>query len=84
MTFRELNNIIDKKINENEEKIVVTFYEIVVKNDLSLNELETVQHLIMQRLENLGYTVYKTGEEYSYKGEKQEVKSSELMVALKK
>lgn len=84
MTLKKLNNIVDQKIDENEEIIIITFYEIVVKEDLSMNELDTVQHLIMQRLENLGYTVYKTGEKYSYKENIQEVKTSELLVALKK
>lgn len=84
MTFKELSNIIDKKINESEDKIIITFYEIVVKNNLNLNELDTVEHLVMQRLENLGYTVYKTGESYTYKGELEQVKSSELIVAIRK
>lgn len=84
MTLKKLNNIVDQKIDENEDKIVITFFEIVVKENLSMNELDTVQHLIMQRLENLGYTVYKTGESYSYKEKIQEVKTSELLVALKK
>ncbi|MCI8699794.1 MAG: hypothetical protein HFJ47_00450 [Clostridia bacterium] len=84
MTLIDLNNIIDEKIYENEEKVVITFFELVVKENLSMHELSGIEYLIKQRLENLGYTVYKTGENYSYKGEVTQVESSELLVALKK
>ena len=84
MTLKRLNNIVDEKIEQNDQIITITFYEIVVKENLSMNELETVEHLIRQRLQNIGYTVYKTGEKYSYKDEIKEVKTSELLVALKK
>lgn len=84
MTLIDLNNIIDEKIYENEEKVVITFFELVVKENLSMHELDGIEYLIKQRLENLGYTVYKTGESYSYKGNVTQVESSELLVALKK
>lgn len=83
MTLIDLNNIIDEKIYQNEDKIVITFFELVVKENLSMHELSGIEYLIKQRLENLGYTVYKTGESYNYKGEIAEVESSELLVALK-
>lgn len=83
MTLIDLNNIIDEKIYENEEKVIITFFELVVKENLSMNELSGIEYLIKQRLENLGYTVYKTGESYNYKGNVTQVESSELLVALK-
>ncbi|MCI8654308.1 MAG: hypothetical protein HFJ48_00290 [Clostridia bacterium] len=83
MTLNKLNSIVDEKIDKNEEKIVITFFELVVKENLNMNELTGIEYLIMQRLENLEYTVYKTGEKYSYKGEIKEVQTSELLVAIK-
>ncbi len=84
MTLIELNNIIDQKIYDDEEKIVITFFEMIVKENLSMEDLGGVEHLIMQRLKNLGYTVYKTGESYAYKGNVLEVQTSELLVAIKR
>ena len=84
MTLNQLNDIVDKKIEQNDEKIVITFFELVVKENLGMDELTGIEYLIMQRLENLGYTVYKRGEKYSYYGDVVEVPTSELIVAIKK
>lgn len=84
MTLIELNNIIDQKIYENEEKIVITFFEMIVKENISMEDISGLEHLIMQRLKNLGYTVYRTGESYAYNGNVIEVQSSELLVAIKR
>ena len=84
MTLIELNNIIDQKIYENEEKIVITFFEMIVKENISMEDISGLEHLIMQRLKNLGYTVYRTGESYAYNGNVIEVQSIELLVAIKR
>lgn len=83
MNLEDISNIIDSKIEENEEKLIFKFYEMKVKLDLSDEELLDVLHLISIRLNNLGYKVYKTDQKYVFKDREYTVQSSELFVAIK-
>lgn len=75
MTLQDIDEIINKKIEENDQEIVFTFFELRIKENL--NKEET-------KLENLNYLVYKTGQSYIYNGEEKVVEGNQLLVALKK
>ena len=83
MTMQEITEYLDNKINENENIVVVTFYEVRIKFDLSEEETQEFLRLCRTRLENLGYQVYFTGAKYTYQGQSKVVQTNELMVAIK-
>lgn len=83
MTLDFINNYMNKKISENENKIIYTFYELKVKNNLSDEDLDIFLELNGIRFRNLGYKVYCANEKYIYNGEEMTVKENELMVAIK-
>ena len=65
MTLEMLNDIIESKINQNENFIIFTFYELMVKHDVHKDESGAVINLIKQKLINYNYDVYTTGESYT-------------------
>lgn len=83
MTMQEITNYLDNKINSNEDIVIITFYEVRIKFDLSEDETQEFLRLCRTRLENLGYQVYFTGAKYTYQGVSKVVQSNELMVAIK-
>lgn len=84
MTIPFLTNYLDSKINENEEYIVCTFYELRVKNNISVKDIDVFLKLAKTRLENIGYNVYLKGDMYSYNNQVKEVQDNEYLVAIKK
>ena len=83
MTMQEITQYLDNKIDKNENSVIITFYEVRIKFDLSEEETQEFLRLCKTRLENLGYEVYFTGAKYRYQGESKIVQSNELMVAIK-
>ena len=83
MTMQEITEYLDNKINENENILTVTFYEVRIKFDLSEEQTQEFLRLCRTRLENLGYQVYFTGAKYTYQGQSKVVQTNELMVAIK-
>lgn len=83
MTMQEFGDYLDRKIEENEKFIKITFYEIRVKYDLTEKETNLFLELAKNKFENIGYRVYFTGEKYIYQNEYKIVQSNELMIAIK-
>jgi len=83
MTLEELDKDINKKIQENENFIRYTYFELKVKHNLSEGEIDEVLRLARNKFENLGYRVYFTGAKYNYQGQNREVESNEYLVAIK-
>ena len=83
MTRFEVSEYLDNKIDENEEFIRITYYEIRVKYNLSVEETETFLKLAKNKFENLGYNVYFTDAKYEYNDAKMTVQPNELMIAIK-
>ena len=84
MTLLEIDKIINEKIEENEEEIVFSFFELRIKENLNKEETSNFLVLAKTKLENLNYLVYKTGQSYLYNGEERIVEENQLLVALKK
>ena len=74
---------LEEKMNENEEYIKYTFYELRVKYNLSEQETDRFLELIRIKLLNENYQVYYTGAKFEYKEEKITVGNNELIVAVK-
>ena len=83
MNLDEITDFVDNKIDKDSSKIVIGFYELKVKRNLSDADVLNALYLISTRLMNLGYKVYKTKEKYMYQEKEYEVQSNELLVAIK-
>ena len=83
MTMKEFGDYLDRKIEENEKFIKITFYEIRVKYGLTEKETNLFLELAKNKLENIGYNVYFTDAKYTYQNARMTVQPNELMVAVK-
>ena len=83
MTLGFIDDYINKKLDENEEILIFTFYELRVKSNLSEYDVNRFLELAKIRLENLYYKTYFTGAEFIYKNITRIVNDNELMVAIK-
>ena len=83
MSLEEISKFIDNKIEQNYKKVVISFFELKVKRNLSDQELLSTTHLIATRLSNMGYNVYRTGQKYIYNKKEYIVESNEIIVAIK-
>ncbi len=84
MTLEFVDNYLNAKLAQNNEILKFSFYEVRMKLNLSEEDSITFLSLIAQKLMNTGYLVYKTGEEYTYKGKKEKIQENELLVAILK
>ena len=83
MTPKFVTQYLDKKINENENYIVCTFYDLRIRNNLSEGEVDRFLELAKIRLENMNYNVYFTTAKYTYQNVEKIVQDNEYMVAIK-
>ena len=83
MTLEYITEYIDKKIYKNDKFITVTFYELRIKEDLSKEDTFLFLQMSKQRLTNLGYTIYETGQRFMLDGKVRVVRSNVLYVAIK-
>lgn len=84
MTLEFIDQYLEKKLEENDEFIVFTFYELRVKSDLTKEDTLVFLHLVTQKLLNMGYAIYQTKETYHYHKEEKIVPDNQLLVAIKK
>lgn len=83
MTLEYITEYIDKKIYKNDKFITVTFYELRIKEDLSKEDTFIFLQMSKQRLVNLGYKIYETGQRYTFEGKEKVVRSNVLFIAIK-
>lgn len=83
MNTKFVGDIIDEKLEKNDEIVVFSFYELRIKYNLTEEEIEKFLTLSKNRFENSKYKVYFTGEKYEYENAIKTVKENELMVAVK-
>ena len=83
MTLKFIEDYINTKLNENDEYVKFTYYELKVKNNLSEPDIKMFLGLAKNKFENMGYNVYFIGDEYLYNGERKTVEQNEFMVAIK-
>lgn len=83
MTLEYITEYIDKKIYKNDKFITVTFYELRIKEDLSKEDTFVFLQMSKQRLVNLGYKIYETGQRYQFEGKEKIVRSNVLFIAIK-
>ena len=83
MTLKFIEDCINKKVIENEKFIVFTYFELRINKDLTKNEAEQFLDIAQNKLYNIGYRTYRTGEQYTFNGNIGIVKENELLIAVK-
>jgi hypothetical protein len=87
MTEKELKNFtinfINQKVEENENYIRYSYYELKVKNNLNDKEIDEVLMISRDYFENKGYRVYFTNAEFEYQNARRKVEINEYMIAIK-
>lgn len=83
MTTQFITEYLDKKIEENENIIICTFFDLRVVNNVKEDEVDYFFEKAKIRLENMNYQVYFTGAEYIYNNIRKTVADNEYMVAIK-
>jgi hypothetical protein len=87
MTEKELKaftiNFINQKVEENENYIRYSYYELKVKNNLNEREIDEVLRISRDYFENKEYRVYFTNAEFQYQNARRKVEINEYMIAIK-
>ena len=78
-----ITSYIDKKIEQNENIIIIKYYELKVKEGLSEVEIKYFLDKSKQRLINLGYKIYEEGETYQINGKSYLIENNIYYVAIK-
>lgn len=83
MSLEEITEFIDNKIEKNESKIEIGFYELKIQRNLTDEQVLSALYLISTRLMNLGYKVYRTNERYILNQQEYIVQTNLLLVGIK-
>lgn len=83
MLFKDIDNYLNKKLNERKDEIICTCYDLRVNNNWSEEDIEVFLPLAKNRLENAGYKVYFQGERFVYKDANRTVQDNEYLIAVK-
>lgn len=83
MTLGEIDEDLNNKIDNNEEFIVFSYYELRIKCASSKNEVEEFLRNSKNKLEKNNYRTYKPGEMYILNDKNRIVKENQLLVAVK-
>ena len=74
---------IHKKIDENPDYVRVTYYEIIVKENLPKEQENEFLEQAREIFEDEGFKVYFSGAKYTYENAYRSVQSNELIVAVR-
>ena len=83
LNLEYITNYINEKLAEDENRIVITFYELVMKEKLDREQVALFLEYSKIRLTNMNYKIYVTGDTYEYKNEKHLIESNVFYVAIK-
>ena len=78
-----ITNYIDKKIEQNENLIIIKFHELKVEENLTEEQIKYFLEKSKIRLVNLGYVIYEEGDTYKIGEESYLVESNVYYVAIK-
>lgn len=84
MVPEDIDNYLNKKLNEGNDEIRCTYYELRIINGWSKEYIKEVFFPIAKiRFENDGYRVFFEGESFVYKEANRRVQDNEYMIAVK-
>lgn len=81
-----IEKTLDKKMQQNEDFIIYTYYEVNVDyQELSKKEdRKKFLNLLKTKLRNLKYDIYVAGEGFEYNGEKYTLEKNYELIAIKR
>lgn len=77
-----INEYLERKLKEDKNYIVCSYYELRVNLNLSEIEMKEFLSIIKNKLENTGYEIYEVGEDFTYKNITRKVKENEQLIAI--
>ena len=84
MTFEEIDNYLNEKLNEGKDEIRCSYYDLRVNRDWTEKDIKAIfLPLAKNRFENAGYKVYFEGERFVYKDSNRTVQDNEYLIAIK-
>lgn len=83
MYIQFVDDYIEKKLEEDEEYIICSYFELRVKYDKSEVEINEILPLLKNKLSNMRYKILNRGDDYSYYGTPARVKENQFFVAMK-
>lgn len=83
MYIQFVDDYIEKKVEEDENYIICSYFELRVKYDKSEAEVYEILHLLRNKLTNMRYKIFNRGEDYLYYGKPNKVKENQFFVAIK-
>ena len=83
MEQNEIYKLLSDKIKEDENKVVISFYELKIKRNLNKQDTFDALHTISEELIKSNYKVYRTNQKYTYNNREYIVESNELMIGIK-
>ena len=78
-----VDKYIKEKIAGGKDFIKFSFYELRVKENLSVDDTDDFLEMSKWKLEDLGYDIYFSGAKYTYRDNRYTVGDNELMIAIK-
>ena len=83
MEQNEIYKLLSDKIKEDENKVIISFYELKIKRNLNKQDTFDALHTISEELIKNNYKVYRTNQKYTYNNKEYIVESNELMIGIK-
>lgn len=87
MTKVEIIELIETTLNEkmkkNENYVRYSYFEVNVRYKLSEKDKKIFLELLINKLENNNYRIYKEGQRFNYNGANMLVQSNEELIAIK-
>ena len=83
MYIQFVDDYIEKKVEEDENYIICSYFELRVKYDKSEAEVYEILHLLRNKLTNMRYKIFNRGEDYLYYVKPNKVKENQFFVAIK-
>jgi len=83
MTLLEIDADIHRKINENENYVRESYFELRVKHNEAEEGVKTYIKLVKNKLENMNYKVYLKGERFIFQNANRIVEENEYLIAIK-
>lgn len=87
MTKVEIIELIETTLNEkmkkNDNYVRYSYFEVNVRYKLSEKDKKTFLELLINKLENNNYHIYKEGQRFNYNGANMLVQSNEELIAIK-
>lgn len=78
-----IDDLISEKLELDENFLIFTYFEVIVKNNLKKEQEQEFCNLAKIKLNNMGYNVYFTNEKFVYEGVLRKVESNQILIAIK-